>query len=143
MILVVGARASGKRTFVRSLGYGQAQCSRDAREAVPVLLDLQESVRGWLSDGTYAPDGELPACLRGKEVVCCTEVGSGVVPLGESERRWRDAVGLVSNRLAQEAECVVRMVCGIPLAIKGELPRGPVPHDGDGAGMAGGAPSWS
>ena len=49
-------------------------------------------------------------------------VGSGVIPIDYETRLGREAVGRLCVRLAQRAECVVRMVCGIPTVIKGELP---------------------
>lgn len=122
MILVVGPRASGKKTFVYGLGYGRPQCSRTMVGRAPVLLDLQMLVSRWIDEDSYDPDAELPASLLAKEVVVCTEVGSGVVPADERGRLWRDAVGRTCNRLAQRASCVVRMVCGVPVPIKGSLP---------------------
>ena len=67
--------------------------------------------------------GVLFKGLIEKEIVICNEVGSGVVPLEADQRIWRDAVGDLSCRLAKRADCVVRMVCGIPQAIKGEVPH--------------------
>lgn len=122
MILVVGPRASGKKTFVYGLGYSRGECSRTLVGRAPVLLDLQMTVSRWVDEDAYDPDAELPASLLSKEVVTCTEVGSGVVPVSERDRVWRDAVGRTCNKLADRASCVVRMVCGIPVAIKGELP---------------------
>ena len=48
--------------------------------------------------------------------------GSRMPDAPHVERRGREAVGRLCVRLAQRAECVVRMVCGIPTVIKGELP---------------------
>ena len=43
------------------------------------------------------------------------------MPLDAQERAWREAVGRMSCELASQAETVVRMVCGIPVVLKGEL----------------------
>ena len=66
--------------------------------------------------------GELLEPLCEKRAVLCCEVGSGVIPIDYETRLGREAVGRLCVRLAQRAECVVRMVCGIPTVIKGELP---------------------
>ena len=54
-------------------------------------------------------------------MLCC-EVGSGVIPNSREDRVFREATGRLCVRLAQRAEAVVRVVAGIPTAIKGELP---------------------
>ena len=51
-----------------------------------------------------------------------TEVGGGVVPVDPAERAAREAAGRLSCLLAQRAEAVVRVFCGIPTVLKGTLP---------------------
>ena len=114
MILVVGGIASGKRTYVRSLGYDDAQMSELVEDECPVLLSLEERLRSGAPD-----EGDL-ARMRAKDVVVCCEVGQGVVPMDRGERDWRELVGRTCSELARSAERVVRMVCGIAV----ELPRG-------------------
>ncbi|MCL2750295.1 MAG: bifunctional adenosylcobinamide kinase/adenosylcobinamide-phosphate guanylyltransferase [Coriobacteriia bacterium] len=117
MILIIGGIGSGKRSFVmQELGYAEADISADPLDSSPVLYGLQNLIRkkGALSD-------ELKAQLLNKKVVICDEMGSGVVPLDEQERNWRDEVGRAQVSLAAEASMVIRLVCGIPQIIKGEL----------------------
>ena len=64
-------------------------------------------------------DDLLPALLE-KEVVACSEVGSGVIPMHFEQRRAREATGRLCVQLAARADKVVRMVAGIPMVIKGE-----------------------
>ena len=52
----------------------------------------------------------------------CREVGSGVIPMDKADRDWREATGRLCCALAQEATAVIRIVAGIPVALKGELP---------------------
>lgn len=114
MILVTGGIASGKRTYVRSLGYDESQMSSLIASDAPVLVGLEELLRA----------GELLQtdlrALRDKDVVVCCEVGQGVVPMDARERAWRERVGRACAVLARDATRVVRMVCGIPLVIKEE-----------------------
>ena len=72
------------------------------------------------ADVKGAPELLEPLCEK-RAVLCC-EVGSGIIPIDYETRLGREAVGRLCVRLAQRAECVVRMVCGIPTVIKGELP---------------------
>lgn len=112
MLLVVGGIASGKRSYVRSLGYDDAQMSRELQAGEPVLLDLEELLR-------YGPlDPAERLLLARKQVICCCEVGQGVVPVDAGERAWRELVGRTLAELAAEADQVVRMVCGIPLTLR-------------------------
>ena len=113
VILVLGASASGKRAYVRSLGYTQAQMSADWADDAPVLTDLHAIA---MAD----PDGcaaLLPKLMQ-KEVVVCNEVGSGVIPVERRAREGREAAGRLCILLAQHATRVVRLVCGIPIIIK-------------------------
>lgn len=111
MILVVGGIASGKRSYVRSLGYRDAELSEQLDSEAPVLLHLE----GLLREGPLDEAGW--ARVREKQVVCCLEVGLGVVPIDPAERAWRERVGRTCAELAAEAERVVRMVCGIAVTI--------------------------
>ena len=117
MVLILGAVGAGKREFARSLGYTDSEMSRDVSFDAPVITDLEETVRS-------APDRAeaLLQPLLEKELVLCCEVGSGVIPLAREDRIFRETTGRLCVKLAKEAESVVRMVAGIPVCIKGELP---------------------
>ena len=116
MVLILGGLGSGKTEFARSMGYADADFSSDAFSSHPVLDHLEALVR---SD----PDAAmalLPALLK-KEIVICCEVGSGVIPMNREDRAYREAVGRLCAALAGKATAVVRLVCGIPTVLKGEL----------------------
>ena len=119
MILIVGGRAAGKRALAASLGYSEDQMTCDPEQSVPVFLDAQEAARGLVEEGLTA----LADALAQREVVICTEVGAGVVPIDPEERAFRESAGRLAVALADRAACVVRVVCGIPQVLKGNLPR--------------------
>jgi adenosylcobinamide kinase/adenosylcobinamide-phosphate guanylyltransferase len=56
-------------------------------------------------------------------ILVSNEVGSGVVPAYALGRRFRDLVGELNQRVASVADNVLFMVAGLPLVLKGELPR--------------------
>ncbi len=112
MLLVIGGIASGKRTYVRSLGYDDDRISQTVDSPAPVLLGLEEILR----DGPLS--SQDLARLRAKEVVVCCEVGMGVVPMDREQRAWRERVGRTCALLANDASQVVRLVCGIPVTLK-------------------------
>ncbi|MGO4209539.1 bifunctional adenosylcobinamide kinase/adenosylcobinamide-phosphate guanylyltransferase [Terriglobus sp. 2YAB30_2] len=56
-------------------------------------------------------------------ILVSNEVGSGVVPAYELGRQFRDLVGEINQRVASVADTVLFMVAGLPLALKGSIPR--------------------
>ena len=116
MILVIGGAASGKRAYVENtLGYAASDMSSGAIDSRPVVMNLESLVAS--APGQY-PD-LLPRLLT-KEVVACNETGSGIVPVDAARRAASEETGRLCILLAEKAEKVVRLVCGIPIVIKGQ-----------------------
>jgi adenosylcobinamide kinase / adenosylcobinamide-phosphate guanylyltransferase len=93
----------------------------------PVLVDC---LTLWLSNLMLAEanieeeTAQLEKTLvaaNGPFVLVANEVGSGIVPSYPLGRRFRDAQGVLNQRIAARAERVVLMVAGLPLALKGTL----------------------
>lgn len=118
MILVTGGAAQGKLSWtLRRSGYGPARVTDRPEEEAPILQHLEEIVRRTLERGEDPMD-LLPGLLE-REYVLCREVGCGLVPVNPKDRAWREAVGRLTCRLAEEAEGVVRLWCGLPVWLKG------------------------
>ena len=118
MILVTGGAGQGKLTWALAhSGYTMAQVTSCPGEKAPILQSLEEAVREQLREGKD-PAGLLPELLT-REYVLCREVGCGLVPAVPEDRAWREAVGRLSCRLAEEADGVVRLWCGLPTWLKG------------------------
>lgn len=116
MILVLGGVGAGKKAYVRSLGYADADFTSDPDDRKPVFADLDAYIRE-----NPADTDKLFDALARKDVVICAEVGSGVIPLERADRVYRETVGRLCVKLAQEASAVVRVVAGIPVVIKGKV----------------------
>ena len=115
MILVIGGLASGKREFVKKeFACSDSDMADGVLDGCPVLYNLQNMI----FSASDAADTLLPALLL-KKVVICNEVGSGVVPIDKTERAAREATGRLCVELAEHAEKVIRICCGIPSVIKG------------------------
>ena len=99
MLFITGPLYSGKRTFAKPFG---------GRLAVMLLVAL--------------PPPALADELAQYDVVTATEVGGGVVPIDPAQRAAREAAGRLACLLAERADCVVQMFCGLPTVLKGELP---------------------
>jgi len=110
MILIIGGAYQGKTEYAK----------RHFGEEYRLVKEYHEVVRRQMQDGKN-PLEEAEKLLESGEklVVISNEVGYGLVPLGEEERKYRECVGRVNCFLAQQAEQVVRVVCGIGSMIKG------------------------
>lgn len=108
MIFVTGPLYSGKRTFI------QKQFGEEALHSAVIDAHLLASAADDLE--------QLAETLSHREIVIATEIGAGIVPMDAGERAAREAAGRLACLLAQRAECVVRLCCGIPEVLKGELP---------------------
>jgi len=93
--------------------------------AGPILIDC---LTLWLSNRMLADadvDGEVgrleQALAQHSDavVIVANEVGCGIVPDNALARRFRDLQGSVNQRIAASADCVVLMVAGLPLPVKG------------------------
>lgn len=102
MIFITGPLYSGKRTFAQHFPGTRIT---DVQELAAAAEDLEK-----LADHLAAYD-----------LVLATEVGGGVVPMDAAERAAREAAGRLACLLAQRAETVIRVCCGLPQALKGEL----------------------
>ena len=116
MIFVTGPRFAGKKEYIkRTMNLTEEEFS--ARAA----WDVQDLLRnGNVSEAEVA---SLAEELSRKEIVTASEAGCGVIPVDDGERAWREAAGRLSCLLAARADVVIRVCCGLPEVLKGDLPE--------------------
>lgn len=104
MILVVGGAYQGKTEYARE----------HFKEGYQLMDAYHEVIRRQLQEGKN-PLEEAGRLLQKENnlVIISNEVGCGLVPIDEGERSYRECVGRVNCFLAQQAEQVIRVVCGI------------------------------
>ena len=143
MIFVIGPLFSGKQDYImQALGWSETdfleKAVRDVQNLAAEAAEAVEIAEAAETDGaaeaaeaaeavetSHSPLDDLQEKLRSladrlsqKEVVIATETGCGVIPLDPRERRNREAAGRLSCLLAERAETVVRICCGIPQVLK-------------------------
>lgn len=112
----------------RAPGWDTVEASLDLRAALstphPVLVDC---LTLWLTNVLLAgrdvdeAAAGLDAALDGRTaptVLVSNEVGLGIVPDNALSRRFRDAAGVLHQRLAARADAVALLVAGIPVKVK-------------------------
>ena len=125
MHLVIGGAYQGKLGFVKNLyGFTDEQVftcgqAEDIDFSRPCVRHIEEFVYGSLLRGEDAVKYFLEnRALWEKSVLVCREVGGGVVPIDPMERAWREAVGSLCRYLAENADRVSRIFCGIEQRLK-------------------------
>ena len=109
MIFVIGPMFSGKREYLRkALNLTPEELSAKAAFDVETLAAGEENLE------------DLAARLSQYDFVIANEVGCGVVPMEAEQRRFRERAGRLSCLLAQRADTVIRVCCGLPQVLKGD-----------------------
>lgn len=117
MTLIIGGAGQGKLSFaLRLTGLTPAHVTDTPARPLPIVTGLAQWLRA-AEDPWPTLDALLAACPD--VCILCDEVGCGVVPMDPSDRRWRERVGRTCCRLAERADRVIRLYCGIPTIIKG------------------------
>ncbi len=115
-------RGEGWRTVDAPLDLAGALAAVPDGEAV-----LVDCLTLWLTNHLLAEndlDAQCAALVRtlgqprGPWFVVSSEVGLGIVPDNALARRFRDAAGMLNQRVAAAADRVLFMVAGLPMQVK-------------------------
>lgn len=112
VILVIGGSYQGKTAYVHEHFAGNYQ----------VVSSYQEEIRQQLQDGRDCLEEAkllLQTYADKNLVIISDEIGCGLVPVDPFERLYREMAGRVQCLLAEKADRVVRVTCGIGETIKG------------------------
>ena len=132
MRLVIGGYAQGKLNYVLRSYQGDHYMVTDA--AIPSEGQLQEAVaenkkiiinhfHNWVRERISKrgnPEQEISSLLGNDPeiIIISDEIGNGIVPVDAFEREYRERTGRILVNLADRAEEVVRVICGIGQKIK-------------------------
>lgn len=126
MRLILGGYANGRTAYAMQKYQLTAQDCFDAAQqpltdwqGQRLILHVESLAARWLT-GEKDPGEEIQSWLeKWKDaVVISQEVGCGLVPVEPEQRRFREAVGRLNCLLAESAETVERVCCGLGMQLK-------------------------
>lgn len=126
MIMITGGAYEGKADFVKT-HYGceitnGKSCDFESVFTAECISNYHLLVKRLIEKGNDVIDFTERLCRGNPSLIVITdEIGCGIVPLDKSDRIWREQVGRAGCIIAKNSDTVVRIFCGIPTAIKGEL----------------------
>lgn len=124
MRLIIGGYAQGKLDYVlQTYGIDKSQVldgkMPEGAENIVVINHLHNWVKERIPDGGN-PEEEIwqviescPECI-----LISDEIGNGIVPIEAFEREYRERLGRILIGIAEKAESVERVFCGIGQRIK-------------------------
>ena len=118
MIFIIGPLYAGKKNYIqKKLGLSEEEFLRRG------VMDAHEQAYGLPAPIEAHMDAlaELADRLAANDIVISTEPGGGVVPIDPVERQHREAAGRLNCALAERADVVIRVCCGLPQILKGSL----------------------
>ena len=121
MKLYIGGTGHGQEILAeKETGKKPVLCSPEEALSAPAIDQFHKVTRKILEEGGSPQDFAKKLVRENPDaVICCDEVGSGIHPLDKEDRMWREETGRALCILAEEAEQVTRVFCGIGQRIKG------------------------
>ncbi len=124
MILIIGGAYQGKKEYAMNnydIDERAVFGSDDINDIFTsaMIPDYHLLVKKMMADNIDPIDMTKRLCSENKEVILTmNEIGCGIVPMDKCEREWRENVGRCGCILAEKAEKVIRIICGIPTFLK-------------------------
>ena len=107
------------KLYIGGAYQGQLELARAENPDALIFEDFHEAVQEAMQRGEDARAfAQHMIAAHPDAVIVANEVGAGVVPVQAQERAFREAVGRALCVIAQEAQQVTRVVCGIGVRIK-------------------------
>ena len=122
--IIMGGAFQGKTQYATKTYPGLEltdgfNCPLDEIGNCVAINKFHSFTRRWLLEGRTK---EALLTILGKnenlQLLISDEIGYGLVPIDDFEREYREFHGRVMTELAEKADCVERVVCGIPQRIK-------------------------
>ncbi|MCM1577801.1 MAG: bifunctional adenosylcobinamide kinase/adenosylcobinamide-phosphate guanylyltransferase [Ruminococcus sp.] len=129
MIMITGGAFAGKKKFAREhFGIGENEvldggsCEPETVFSAKCVSDYHLLVKRLINEKIDVEKFTKRLCKENPgAVIIINETGCGIIPLEKSDRIWRKETGRAGCINAENFSAVVRVCCGIPTAIKGEI----------------------
>lgn len=129
MRLVIGGACQGKRVYVMETYGIREEEILDGASLKPEKVSAGMEARCINNFHIFVKrllaEGKAPREITEKLIdenpeliVIMDEIGNGIIPLEKSDRIWREETGRIGCFLAERAESVERIVCGLRMRIK-------------------------
>ena len=126
MILIFGGAYQGKLAYAlkrSGLTEDDVYYCGENDAGTPTGRKIIYELDKWMLALVKAGADPGPALLRFIEknpdaLVICNDISCGVVPVDETLRKWREAVGRSLAELSRVSDETVRLFCGIPAVLK-------------------------
>ncbi|GLQ34996.1 adenosylcobinamide kinase/adenosylcobinamide phosphate guanyltransferase [Amylibacter marinus] len=117
--------------ITRGDGWHTRECPLDFATQLGAGITLVDCLTMWISNHLMAqttPDADAAIAsldAHHAPVVCVSnETGLGVVPDNALARRFRTLQGRINQQMAARADLVIFVAAGLPMVLKGTLPKG-------------------
>ena len=132
MIFVIGGYSQGKTDYVKNRFITEEIKFVEGSELITdskadfentgkriIINNINSLIANIINDGKN-PEDAIKEIINDypNAVIMSDEVGNGIVPIDKKERLIREKIGRVQCLLAEEAEEVIRVICGIGQRIK-------------------------
>lgn len=120
MKLYIGGAGHGQEIVAENeTGFKPILCSPEEAFDQKAIDRFHEITKEVLKFGGSAQEFARELVKKNPDaVICSNEIGGGIHPLDKDERIWREETGRALCILAENAEQVTRVFCGIPKRIK-------------------------
>ena len=160
MVLIIGGAYQGKLDYAKE-EFGLTDSDVFTCEEGSTAVGFDEKVVDHFERYIFSliKAGQVPEKAVGMQlranrykgrIIICDDISQGVVPMDAAERAWREGVGRTMVKIAQQADKVIRVFCGIPVVLKDETaaaasqnPSGTAPVPAVSQNPAGAAPAPS
>ena len=122
--IIMGGAFQGKTQYATKIYPGLEltdgfNCPLDEIGNCVAVNKFHSFTRRWLLEGR-TKEALLTTLEKNEnlQLLISDEIGYGLVPIDDFEREYREFHGRVMTELAEQADCVERVVCGIPQRIK-------------------------
>ena len=128
-LFIGGAFQGKKKAAMEKTGLCEADfvdgetCTKEELLKGKAVTHFHSCIRRLLKEeGEEAADAFAEELFRKNPglVIVSTELGYGIVPMDPFDRLYREKVGRILCKAAEQAEEVYRVVAGLPVCIKGE-----------------------